>query len=84
MPFTLDDELNETYLYYQDLFYAFKQKDFITFETLLLNVPYQVSSEMKTSIKTLKKHKLRIANTLQSLYSNGSLESTINKIKLWV
>ncbi|WP_169741068.1 hypothetical protein [Carnobacterium gallinarum] len=48
---TLDAELNATYLYYQEFVYTFKQKISPDFQTLLVDVPYQVSSEMKTSVK---------------------------------
>lgn len=78
---TLDEELKATYLYYQDLLYAFKTADYASFENLLNTLPQQTSNEMKTSIKTLKKHKSHIANTFQSPYSNGPLEGTITKIK---
>ncbi len=64
--------------YYQDLLYAFKTADYVSFKALLTTVPPKISNEMKKSVKTLKKH---IANTFQSPYSNGSLEGTITKIK---
>lgn len=78
---TLDEELKATYLYYQDLLYAFKTADYASFEKLLNTLPQQISNAMKTSVKTLKKHKNHIANTFQSPYSNGPLEGTITKIK---
>ncbi|CAD5900160.1 hypothetical protein CMALT430_90058 [Carnobacterium maltaromaticum] len=51
----LDEELKATYLYYQDLLYAFKTADYASFETLLNTLPQHVSNEIKTSVKTLKK-----------------------------
>lgn len=51
---TLDKELKTTYLYYQDLLYAFKTADYMFSEKGLNTLPQHVSNEMKTSVKTLK------------------------------
>ncbi|MEG2872765.1 MAG: transposase [Carnobacterium sp.] len=78
----LDEELKATYLYYQDLFYAFKTADYASFENVLNTVPPKISNEMKKSVNTLKKHKNHIANTFQSPHLNGPIEGTITKIKV--
>ncbi|WP_169741067.1 hypothetical protein [Carnobacterium gallinarum] len=44
----MDEESKASYLYDQDLFYTFKQKDFASFEALLHAIPTQVSEELKT------------------------------------
>lgn len=49
----LDDELKQTYLIYQDLLYAFKNKNYSLLYNTLNNFNHNISSYMKTSIKTL-------------------------------
>ena len=66
----------------QELLYCSKNNDFETFSYLLLLANEDISIPMKTSIRTLKKHLPRIENTFKYTYSNGSLEGSINKIKL--
>ncbi|MGX7298841.1 transposase, partial [Enterococcus eurekensis] len=68
---------------YQDLLYCSKKNDYEGFKDLILMTKkHELSPSMETSILTLKKHLPRIKNTFQSTLSNGSLEGSINKIKL--
>ena len=79
---SLDKELSETYKLYQELLYCSKNNNFETFSDLLLLDNEDISAPMVVSIRTLKKHLPRIENTFKYTYSNGSLEGSINKIKL--
>ncbi|EHU9665861.1 ISL3 family transposase, partial [Enterococcus faecalis] len=79
---SLNKELSETYKLYQELLYCSKNNDFETFSDLLLLGNEHVSTSMGVSIRTLKKHLPRIKNTFKYTHSNGSLEGSINKIKL--
>lgn len=49
----LNVELKETYWLYQDLLYAFKNKDFSSLNDALNKCNSNISSYMKTSVKTL-------------------------------
>nr|WP_301426518.1 transposase [Carnobacterium sp.] len=44
--------------------------------------PKELSPFMQTALKTLRKHLSRIKHTFMYPYSNGSLEGSINKIKV--
>lgn len=80
---SLNSQLKETYQLYQDLLYCSKKNDYEGFKDLILMTKkHELSPSMETSILTLKKHLPRIKNTFQSTLSNGSLEGSINKIKL--
>ena len=79
---SLDPTLRDTYQFYQDLLYAIHQNDFESFMAYLNEPPVQLSSYMKTSVKTLKKYAPAIQNTFVYAYSNGPLEGINNKIKV--
>ena len=49
----LDNELKETYLIYQDLLFSFKNNDYNLLKKTLNNSRNNISTYMKTSIKTL-------------------------------
>lgn len=79
---SLDSTLKATYEMYQDLLYYSKHNDFDGFKQAVTSMKPEVSSQMHTSIKTLKKHLSRIKNTFKYSYSNGPLEGINNKIKV--
>ena len=60
-----------------------KERDFQTLQDTLLNVKSSdISSYMKTSIKTLKKHLPFIESSFLYPYNNGRIEGINNKIKV--
>lgn len=78
-------ELRDTYEVYQDLLRCIKNKKINQFNYILDNVEKNypnISSYMKTSIKTLRENKSYIINTLLTNYTNGVIEGIINKIKV--
>lgn len=80
---TLNNQLTDTYKLYQELLYCSKMDDYDGFKDLLFTTQKQrLSPAMETSFQTLKKHLPWIKNTFKSPLSNGSLEVSINKIKL--
>lgn len=78
----LDPELKASYLLYHKFRYYIKIKDFKSLNALIHNCDNNISAYMKTSIKTLKKYKDYIRNTLEYDYTNGTLEGINNKIKV--
>ena len=78
----LDDELKQTYLIYQDLLYSLKNKNYDLLKITLNNYNYNVSSYMKTSIKTLIEFLPFIKNTFGNDYHNGYIEGNNNFIKV--
>jgi len=78
-----DVGLKVNYTLYQKLLTSMKEKDFQTLQDTLLNVKSSdISSYMKTSIKTLKKHLPFIENSFLYSYNNGRIEGINNKIKV--
>ena len=77
----LDNELKETYWLYQDLLYAFKKNDYNLLRKALHKVN-NISSYMKTSIKTLLEFLPYIKNTFNNNYHNGYIEGNNNFIKV--
>ena len=78
----LDDELRQTYLIYQDLLYALKKKNYSLLNKSLHNYNVNISSYMKTSIKTLLEFLPFIKNTFINNYHNGYFEGNNNFIKV--
>ena len=78
----LDDELKETYWLYQDLLYAFKKDDYTLLKKTLNKSNINISSYMKTSIKTLLEFLPYIKNTFNNNYHNGYIEGNNNFIKV--
>ena len=78
----LDDELKQTYLIYQDLLYALKKKNYSLLNKSLHNYNVNISSYMKTSIKTLLEFLPFIKNTFNNNYHNGYIEGNNNFIKV--
>ncbi len=78
-----DQGLKANYTLYQKLLTSMKEKDFHALQDTLLNVKSSdISSYMKTSIKTLKKHLPFIENSFLYPYNNGRIEGINNKIKV--
>jgi transposase len=78
----LDDELRQTYLVYQDILHALKEKNYQLLKFTLSNYPTNISDYMKTSIKTLTEFLPFIKNTLNNNYHNGYIEGNNNFIKV--
>ena len=78
-----DRAFKMNYELYQTLLKSVKNKDFNIFsETLMDMKSHELSSYMKTSVKTLKKHLSYIQNSLVYSYNNGRIEGINNKIKV--
>ncbi len=78
----LNNELKETYLIYQDLLYALRNKNHNLLKATLNNHKLNISSYMKTSIKTLLEFLSFIKNTFENNYHNGFIEGNNNFIKI--
>ena len=78
----LDEEYKTTYDFYQDILYAYDQKDFTLFQETLAKAPKGLSSYMRTSVRTLKKYCAYVENTFLYPYTNGPIEGINNKIKV--
>lgn len=77
-----DEQLKQTYLIYQKILYALKKKDYICLKQSLANINLNISSYMKTSIKTLTEFLPYIKNTFENNYNNGFIEGNNNFIKV--
>ena len=77
-----DEQLKQTYLIYQKILYALKKKDYIYLKQSLANINLNISSYMKTSIKTLTEFLPYIKNTFENNYNNGFIEGNNNFIKI--
>lgn len=77
-----DEQLKQTYLIYQKILYALKKKDYIYLKQSLANINLNISSYMKTSIKTLTEFLPYIKNTFENNYNNGFIEGNNNFIKV--
>jgi len=76
-------DLHTNYLLYQKLLRSMRNKGFNDLKDILLNTKTSnLSSYMKTSIKTLKKHLYYIENSFLYPYNNGCIEGVNNKIKV--
>lgn len=75
-------ELKNTYDVYQNLLSSIKNKDYNSFICILNNHTDNISSYMKTSIKTLDEYKDKIKNTFNNNYHNGYIEGNNNFIKV--
>lgn len=78
----LDNELKETYWLYQDLLYAFKTNNYKLLKKVLNIQNKNISTYMKTSIKTLLEFLPHINNTFNNKYHNGFIEGNNNFIKV--
>jgi len=76
-------ELKANYTLYQELLRAMTNRDFSTLENILeRRSSMLISSYMKTSLKTLRKHLPYIKNSFIYPYNNGRIEGINNKIKV--
>lgn len=75
-------ELKNTYDVYQSLLSSIKNKNYNLFIRILNNHSDNISSYMKTSIKTLNEFKDKIKNTFNNNYHNGYIEGNNNFIKV--
>ena len=78
----LSPELKSSYNLYQNILYALQNKNYQLLEIILNSDFGDISSYMKTSIKTLKEFLPYIKNTLENSYSNGVMERNNNTCKL--
>ena len=78
----LDEEFKQTYLVYQDILYSLKTKNYSLLKDSLNNHNHNISSYMKTSIKTLLEFLPFIKNTFNTNYHNGYIEGNNNFIKV--
>ncbi|MGX8852981.1 ISL3 family transposase [Amedibacillus sp. YH-ame10] len=78
----LDKSFYESYYLYQKIISSIKSRDIKSFEDSINHVDDSISDYMKTSIHTLKEHKIHICNSLKYKYSNGIIEGTNNLIKV--
>jgi len=81
----LNHELKSTYELYQDILNSIKNNDIERFNSIIDNIQIEypnISSYMKTSIKTIKENYEYIINSLKYKYTNGVLEGINNKIKV--
>lgn len=68
---------------YQQILRAFGDRDFNTLEQLVTaRSAVGISSTLRTSLKTLRKHLPYIANSFIYSYNNGRIEGINNKIKV--
>ena len=78
-----DTELKANYELYQEILHAMTNRDFNTLENILhRRSTTLISSYMKTSLKTLRKHLPYIKNSFIYPYNNGRIEGINNKIKV--
>ena len=75
-------ELKETYEVYQALLYALKHKKYNYLKDIINKEYLNISTYMKTSIKTFKNFLPYIKNTLENSYHNGFIEGNNNFIKV--
>lgn len=76
-------ELKANYTLYQELLRAMTNRDFSTLEDILeRRSTMLISSYLKTSLKTLRKHLPYIKNSFIYPYNNGRIEGINNKIKV--
>lgn len=70
----LDNELKETYILYQDLLYSLKKNNYDLLKKTLNKQNTNISSYMKTTIKTLLEFLPHIKNTFNNNYHNGFIK----------
>ena len=73
--------LKETYNIYQGIIKAIRNKDSNLFIKIIESKHKNIYEYMKTTLKTYKKFKIFIINSLKYNYNNGLIEGTNNLIK---
>ena len=79
---SIDLELKQTYLVYQNILHCLKNKKFNLLKSYLSKSYSNISSYMKTSINTLLEFLPFIKNTFNTNYHNGFIEGNNNFIKV--
>lgn len=74
-------EFKIVYQTYQDITLALKNKDITTLNEVLDSYE-RTNTEMDTTIRTFRKNRIYLINSVTSKYSNGPLEGINRKIKL--
>lgn len=78
-----DEELAINYQLYQRLLRAMDQHDFETLESVVnQRCANHISTYLRTSLKTLRKHMPFIENSFSYSHNNGRIEGINNKIKV--
>ena len=78
----IDEELKQTYLIYQKILHSLKTRNYKLLKSVLINTNNNISSYMKTAIKTLIDFLPYIKNTFTTKYHNGYIEGNNNFIKV--
>lgn len=78
----IDDQLRETYWFYQNYLACFQSKDIEGCRRIVQHPSSNLSESMKRSVHSLIKHQVSIENALRYPYSNGVIEGTNNVIKV--
>lgn len=78
----IDEELKQTYLIYQDILHSLKTRNYKLLKSVLINSNNNISSYMKTAVKTLSEFLPYIKNTFTTNYHNGYIEGNNNLIKV--
>lgn len=78
----IDEELKQTYLIYQDILHSLKTRNYKLLKSVLINPNNNISSYMKTAVKTLSEFLPYIKNTFTTNYHNGYIEGNNNLIKV--
>ena len=73
--------LKETYNLYQGIIKSIRNKDINLFIKIIESTHQNISEYMETTLKTYKKFKSFIINSLKYNYNNGLIEGTNNLIK---
>lgn len=71
-----------TYNVYQDLMITLKLRDPNMLENIIRTNQDNLHPEMKRALKTLRKYKQYLINSMESGYSNGPIEAQNNNIKV--
>ena len=78
----IDEELKQTYLIYQNILHSLKTRNYKLLKLVLINPNNNISSYMKTAIKTLSEFLPYIKNTFTTNYHNCYIVENNNLIKV--
>ena len=79
---TIDEELRDSYIFYQNLLFAIHQKKPDLFSHTLHNPPAKVSGYLQTSINSLLKYLPYVLEMMKQLITMESSKLLIIKLKL--
>jgi len=79
---TIDEELRDSYIFYQNLLFAIHQKKPDLFSHTLHNPPAKISGYLQTSIDSLLKYLPYVLEMMRTTYTNGIIEGINNQIKV--